>query len=236
MLVENLFPPIPSEVILPLTGFLVEEGSLMFLPALVVATAGSLVGALIIYALGRWGGRELILRHGRVFRLKEADLDRADDWFDRYGGAVVLFGRMVPGVRSLVSVPAGLSEMPLGRFVLLTTLGSGAWNALLIGAGWLLGENWSRVAGVVGSVSNVVLAILAIAAVILGVWWWRSRDIRWTSEKACSRDCLKRGCWVVVKYSNMHENALHDRPLQRRMGLFGASSAYPESHWPTTDL
>jgi membrane protein DedA with SNARE-associated domain len=178
MLVENLFPPIPSEVILPLTGFLIEEGSLMFLPALVVATTGSLVGALIIYALGRWGGRELILRHGRVLRLKEADLDRADDWFDRYGGAVVLFGRMVPGVRSLLSVPAGLSEMPLGRFVLLTTLGSGAWNALLIGAGWLLGENWSRVAGVVGSVSNVVLAILAIAAVILGVWWWRSRDIR----------------------------------------------------------
>ncbi len=177
MLTENLFPPIPSEVILPLTGFLVEQGSLAFIPALIVATAGSLAGALLIYGLGRWGGRELILRHGRMLRIEEADLDRADGWFDRYGGAVVLFGRMVPGVRSLVSIPAGLSEMPLGRFVVLTALGSGAWNALLIGGGWLLGENWSRVAGFVGSVSNVILAILAIAAVILGVWWWRSRSI-----------------------------------------------------------
>jgi membrane protein DedA with SNARE-associated domain len=174
MLTENLFPPIPSEVILPLTGFLVEQGSLAFIPAFMVATAGSLAGALLIYGLSGWGGRELILRHGRMLRIEEADLDRADGWFDRYGGAVVLFGRMVPGVRSLVSIPAGLSEMPLGRFVVLSALGSGAWNALLIGGGWLLGENWSRVAGVVGSVSNV---ILAIAAVILGVWWWRSRYI-----------------------------------------------------------
>ncbi len=177
MLAENLFPPIPSEVILPLTGFLVEQGSLVFLPALVVATVGSLVGALVLYALGRWGGRELILRHGRVLRLKEADLDRADGWFDRYGGAVVLFGRIVPGVRSLVSIPAGLSEMPLGRFVLLTALGSGVWNTLLIGLGWLLGENWPRVAGVLGSVSDVVLALLVVAAFILGIWLWHRRHI-----------------------------------------------------------
>jgi membrane protein DedA with SNARE-associated domain len=178
MLAENLFPPIPSEVILPLTGFLVEQGSLVFLPALVVATVGSLVGALVLYALGRWGGRELILRHGRVLRLKEADLDRADGWFDRYGGAIVLFGRIVPGVRSLVSIPAGLSEMPLGRFVLLTALGSGVWNTLLIGLGWLLGENWPRVAGVLGSVSDVVLALLVVAAFVLGLWLWRRRRIR----------------------------------------------------------
>ncbi len=177
MLAENLFPPIPSEVILPLTGFLVEQGSLVFILALIGATAGSLAGALLIYGLGRWGGRELILHHRRVLRIEEADLDRADGWFDRYGGAVVLFGRMVPGVRSLVSIPAGLAEMPLGRFVVLSALGSGAWNALLIAGGWLLGENWSRVAGVVGSVSNVILAMLAIAAVILGVWWWRRRHI-----------------------------------------------------------
>ena len=177
MLAENLFPPIPSEVILPLTGFLVEQGSLTFLPALVVATVGSLVGALVLYALGRWGGRELILRYSRVLRLKETDLDHADGWFDRYGGAVVLFGRLVPGVRSLVSIPAGLSEMPLGRFVLLTALGSGVWNTVLIGLGWLLGENWSRVAGIVGSISDVVLALLVVAAFVLGLWLWRRRRI-----------------------------------------------------------
>ena len=111
--------------------------------------------------------------------MKEIDLERANEWFDRYGGAVVLFGRLVPGVRSLVSIPAGLSEMPLGRFIFLTALGSCVWNALLIRLGQLLGENWSQVAGVVGSVSNVVLALLAIAAVVLGVLWWRrSRHIR----------------------------------------------------------
>lgn len=174
MLAENLFPPIPSEVILPLTGFLVDRGELGFVPTLLVATAGSLTGALALYALGRWGGRGLILRYGRVLRVKDSDLDRAEDWFDRYVGAVVLFGRMVPGLRSLVSTPAGLSEMPLSRFVLLTALGSGVWNTLLIGSGWLLGENWSQVAGVVGSVSHAALALLAIAAVVaVCIWCWR---------------------------------------------------------------
>ncbi len=174
MLAENLFPPIPSEVILPLTGFLVDRGELGFVPTLLVATAGSLTGALALYALGRWGGRGLILRYGRVLRVKDFDLDRAEDWFDRYVGAVVLFGRMVPGLRSLVSTPAGLSEMPLSRFVLLTALGSGVWNTLLIGSGWLLGENWSQVAGVVGSISDPALALLAIAAVVaVCIWCWR---------------------------------------------------------------
>jgi membrane protein DedA with SNARE-associated domain len=106
--------------------------------------------------------------------VKESDLDHADDWFDHYGGAVVLFGRMVPGVRSLVSIPAGLSEMSLCPFVLLTALGSGVWNTLLIGSGWLLGENWSQVAGVVGSVSHAAPALLASAAVVaVCIWCWR---------------------------------------------------------------
>jgi membrane protein DedA with SNARE-associated domain len=175
MFAENLFPPIPSEVILPLAGFLVNQGELRFVPALVVATVGSLAGALVLYALGRWGGRTLVLRYGRLLRVREADLDRADAWFDRYGEAVVLLGRMVPGVRSLVSIPAGLAKMPVKRFVVLTVLGSGAWNTLLIGAGWQLGENWYRLSGVVGSVSNAVLAILAV--VVLVMWWWRGSRI-----------------------------------------------------------
>jgi membrane protein DedA with SNARE-associated domain len=177
MFAENLFPPIPSEVILPLAGFLVNQGELRFVPALVVATVGSLAGALVLYALGRWGGRTLVLRYGRLLRVRETDLDRADAWFDRYGEAVVLLGRMVPGVRSLVSIPAGLSEMPVKRFVVLTVLGSGAWNTLLIGVGWQLGENWSRLSGVLGSVSNAVLAILAVATIVLVMWWWRGSRI-----------------------------------------------------------
>lgn len=173
MVLENLFPPIPSELILPLAGFLVGRGELGIVPTLIAATGGSLAGAFVLYALGRWGGRPLILRYGTILRVKEADLDRADEWFDRYGSLVVLFGRMVPFARSVVSIPAGLSEMPLLRFALLTAAGSAAWNALLIGAGWFLGENWSQVTSVVGSVSNAVLVVAALAAVSLVVWWWR---------------------------------------------------------------
>jgi membrane protein DedA with SNARE-associated domain len=175
MILENLFPPIPSELILPFAGFLVGRGELGFLPVLVASTAGSLFGALILYALGRWGGRKLILRYGRFLRVKEADLDRAEGWFDKYDEWVVLFGRMVPGVRSVVSIPAGMLGTPFVRFVLLTTAGSAAWNALLLGAGWYLGDNWQQIAGIVGSASNVVLVLVAVALVSAAVWWWRRR-------------------------------------------------------------
>ena len=175
MILENLFPPIPSELILPFAGFLVGRGELGFLPVLVASTAGSLFGALILYALGRWGGRKLILRYGRFLRVKEADLDRAEGWFDKYDEWVVLFGRMVPGVRSVVSIPAGMLGTPFVRFVLLTTAGSAAWNALLLGAGWYLGDNWREIADIVGSASNVVLVLVAVALVSAAVWWWRRR-------------------------------------------------------------
>lgn len=177
MLAENLFPPVPSEAILPLAGFLIGRGDLAFLSALVVATLGSLLGAFALYALGRWGGRGLILRYGKLLRVTGAELDRADRWFDRYGGWVVLFGRMVPFVRSVVSIPAGLSEMPLLRFAVLTAVGSGAWNALLIGAGWTLGENWARVSAVVSSFSNALLVAVAVGAAcgLVILWYKRAR-------------------------------------------------------------
>ena len=107
ILLENVFPPIPSEVILPLAGFLVFEGQMTFVEAMVAATLGSVSGAVILYALGRHGGRPLLLRYGQVLRLDERRLDRADDWFDRHGPKIVFLGRMLPGVRSVVSVPAG---------------------------------------------------------------------------------------------------------------------------------
>ncbi|HEX2109378.1 MAG TPA: DedA family protein [Rubrobacteraceae bacterium] len=175
MLLENLFPPIPSEAVLPLAGFFVGRGELNFFAALVASTAGSLAGALVLYVVGKRGGRPLVLNHGRKLGVSEADLDRAEGWFDKYGNAVVLAARMVPIARSIVSLPAGVVEMPLGRFTLLTTLGSGTWNALLIGAGWLLGANWSRVTDFVGQVSNIVLVILVVAFVGLVVWWRRSK-------------------------------------------------------------
>ncbi|MDP8977154.1 MAG: DedA family protein, partial [Actinomycetota bacterium] len=157
MLVENLFPPIPSEGVLPYAGFLVSRGQLGLAATLAGSTSGSLAGALVLYAMGRWGGRPLVLRFRKVLRITERDLDRADAWFARSGQLVVLFGRMAPLARSVVSVPAGVARMPLGRFVLLTTLGSLAWNVLLIGGGMALGARWHQVSELVGASTSWVL-------------------------------------------------------------------------------
>lgn len=169
LLVENLFPPIPSEAILPLAGYFVGRGALGFVPVLLVATLGATLGALVLYAVGRWGGRPLLERWGRVVRLDAARLDRADAWFDRHGAWVVLLGRLVPGVRSLVSIPAGASEMPLGRFVVLTAVGSALWNAALIGAGLALGSRWTEVGAVVGPLARIVVVVLAAGLAALAV-------------------------------------------------------------------
>jgi membrane protein DedA with SNARE-associated domain len=125
------------------------------------------VGALLLYGLGRYGGRPMLLRHGRLLRLTPAKLDRADDFFDAHGAKVVLLGRMVPGVRSLVSLPAGASRMPLTSFIALTAAGSALWNAGLIGAGWALGTRWRDLTGAL-SHSDVVIA----AAVASGGTAW----------------------------------------------------------------
>jgi membrane protein DedA with SNARE-associated domain len=178
ILIENLFPPIPSEIILPLAGFYVGTGELHYVWAVLAATVGAVAGALIIYGAARHGGRPLLLRYSKVLRLREADLDRADAWFDRRGAWIVFFGRLVPGLRSVVSVPAGLSEMPPTRFIGLTAAGSAIWNAALVGAGWALGSNYEKVGGVVGPVSTVVTIALAAALVALGVWLYRRRARR----------------------------------------------------------
>ena len=173
MVVENLFPPIPSELILPFAGFLVSRGELGFVPTLIVATLGSLLGTFVLYALGRWGGRGLVLRYGSFLRVKEDDLERAERWFDRYDEAVVFFGRMVPGLRSVASIPAGMLRMPLGRFALLTVAGAAVWDAVLVGLGWYLGSNWRQVSSIAGSASNVVLFVVLLTAVFLLARWWR---------------------------------------------------------------
>ena len=178
MLTENLFPPIPSEAVLPLAGFLVQRGAMSFAPALGASTAGSVVGALMLYALGRWGGRPVLLRWRRVLRLTEAQLDRADAWFDHHGPKLVFWCRMIPLARSVISVPAGASEMPIGKFLLLTTLGSLLWNSALIASGMILGENWETVTRIVGTYSTVVLLAVGVAMVLgLAVLLRRRRGV-----------------------------------------------------------
>ncbi len=166
LVAENLFPPIPSEVVLPLAGFLVGRGDLSLWGAIFAATFGSVAGALVLYGLGRWGGRRLVLRYGQWLRVDEKGLKDAEGWFRRYGDWVVLFARVVPVARSIVSIPAGTMKMPVLRFVLLTTLGSAVWNSILIGAGVVLGANWQAVEGWMGSYSDVVLIVGTVAVAL----------------------------------------------------------------------
>ena len=171
MAVESVVPPMPSEIVLPLAGSQLAGGYLAFLIAVLAATVGSVVGAWALYAVGRFGGRPLLLRLHPLLRIDEARLARAEAYFARRGDWLVLVGRLVPGVRALVSVPAGMARMPLGRFTLLTAAGSFAWNAGLIEAGRLLAQRWAEVASVVAPASTGLLAA-AVAAVPV-VWLWR---------------------------------------------------------------
>ena len=178
LIIENLFPPIPSEAVLPLAGFLVGRGEMNFVIAVIVSTAGATVGALILYALGRYGGRPLILRYGKILRVDDVSLDRAQSWFTRYGDWVVLVARVIPLARSIVSIPAGTMQMPIWRFLLLTLIGTGFWNILLIGAGQLLGENWERVSEVAATYSDVAVGLGGFAVVAYGVFYLFRRRIK----------------------------------------------------------
>ncbi|MEU1234881.1 DedA family protein [Micromonospora aurantiaca] len=143
---ESIIPPIPSEIVLAMAGYLSAEGRFNVVFIVVAATVGSLLGALVLYWLGAALGEERLKRwldHIPLVDLQ--DLEKADRWFERHGRWAVLIGRVVPVVRSLVSIPAGANRMPLGEFILLTTLGSGVWNALIVGAGFTLGSRWEDV-------------------------------------------------------------------------------------------
>jgi membrane protein DedA with SNARE-associated domain len=169
MVAETIFPPIPSEVVLPLAGYLVEQGEFTFLGALVASTAGSLVGAVALEEAARHGGRPFAERFVRFAHQDPAKLEVAERWFRRRGWMMVLFGRCVPGVRSLVALPAGVLRMPRGEYIVLTLIGSTVWNTLLIGAGYLLGAQWERVSDAIGRLSTPLLIIagLVVAALVL---------------------------------------------------------------------
>lgn len=174
LLGETLFPPMPSEAILPLAGFYVEQGRLSYLAAVFGATVGSLVGALVLYALGRYGGRPLVLKDRRLLRIRERDLDRAERWFDSHGAWIVLVARVIPLARSYISIPAGTVRMNLPLFCVLTFVGSAIWNAALIGAGWALGSRWEQASDAIGAASPYVVVGVALLCV-LAVAWWRYR-------------------------------------------------------------
>ncbi|MGW4965608.1 DedA family protein [Nonomuraea sp. NPDC004186] len=164
---ENLFPPLPSEVILPLSGFTASRGEMDLLDVLVCTTLGSVIGALALYWVGALLGRERTLAIAAKLPLvKTSDIEKTEAWFLRHGRKTVFFGRMIPIFRSLISVPAGVERMPLVPFTLLTATGSLIWNTIFVMAGYLLGENWSLVEAYVGIGSKVVLALVVLAFVV----------------------------------------------------------------------
>ena len=161
---ENLFPPLPSEVILPLAGFAANRGDLGLVSAILFTTLGSVVGALALYGVGAVLGRNRTRALAcRIPLMKVEDVDKAEDWFARHGAKAVLIGRVVPVVRSLISVPAGVERMRLSLFVGLTAFGSLVWNSALIIGGYLLGEKWDVVGSYVGMLQWVVLAAAVVA-------------------------------------------------------------------------
>ncbi|MFC4370382.1 DedA family protein [Citricoccus nitrophenolicus] len=172
---ENLFPPIPSELILPLAGFTAAGGQFGPWEATIWATVGSVVGALMLYGIGAWLGRVRMYRIANWLPLVDIDdVERTERWFNRYGYWTVLLGRMVPIFRSLISIPAGIERMNLWLFTLFTLIGSGVWNTIFVWGGFLLGENWHVVSDYADVFSNIVLA----AVVIFLVSWITTRVLR----------------------------------------------------------
>ncbi|HEX8632007.1 MAG TPA: DedA family protein [Catenuloplanes sp.] len=160
---ENLIPPIPSEIVLALGGYLAGQGRVNVFLVVLAATAGSVVGALMLYWLGAAVGEERLRRWlDRIPLVDAGDLAKADRWFERHARSAVLFGRMAPVVRSLISIPAGANRMPLGQFTTLTALGSGVWNGLFVGAGYALGTRWQQVEQYSSWLNYAVIAFFAI--------------------------------------------------------------------------
>ena len=170
MVLENVFPPIPSEVILPFAGFTASQGQLSLIGVIAAGSLGSILGALPLYYLGYTLGldnvRRLAQRYGRWVAVSPRDVDNAMQWFRDYGARIVLMGRTVPGIRSLISIPAGICGMAMPRFLLYSAAGTTIWSALLAYLGWLLGKNYEIVAHYVGYVSYGIAALAAGAAIL----------------------------------------------------------------------
>lgn len=173
ILVENIFPPIPSEVILTAGGYFTtkENLNLEVWGVVLAATAGSVLGAILLYAVGRCFGPqrlERILggRVGKILRLKSEDVERAQGWFDKYGKLTVFFCRFIPVIRSLISMPAGIAHMKVPVFLLLTTIGTFIWNIVLVLLGAAAGESWEKIAGIMGVYSKVGVIVLGAVAIV----------------------------------------------------------------------
>jgi membrane protein DedA with SNARE-associated domain len=180
MLLENIFPPIPSEVIMPLAGFSAAKGTLSFAGVVISGTIGSLAGAYFWFLIGRWIGpnrlKRFAGRHGRWLTLHPDEVEQARAFFARYQIMALFLGRLIPAIRSLISVPAGVNCIPISTFLLWSSLGTALWTLLLTSAGYLLQSQYERVSEWLNPVSNVIFAGLAI--------WYAYRVIRFKAPEA----------------------------------------------------
>ncbi|EAG8437888.1 DedA family protein [Listeria monocytogenes] len=179
IMVENLFPPIPYEIILTFGGFMTTVTSLNVVMVIIVATLGSVVGAILLYKVASYFGKErltkIVLKYGRILRLKESDIERAESFFLKYGSWAVFLCRMIPLIRSLISIPAGMTKMKMSRFLILTTAGSLLWNTVLIGLGAVLGESWNEIVVFMDSFSTIIYSVIAILVVVGLGFFFRAR-------------------------------------------------------------
>ncbi|VEG12119.1 DedA family protein [Moraxella cuniculi] len=177
MFLENVFPPIPSELIMPAAGFAASLGKINLLMVIIAGTVGSVLGALPLYYLGSKFDEvrllRLVNRYGKYLLISPQDIQNSQRWFDKYGKSVVFFGRMIPAIRSLISIPAGMARMPLLPFLILTAIGSFLWSTLLAYAGFVLGANYQKVAPVVESFGRYAAIIIGIL-----VLYWLIKRIK----------------------------------------------------------
>lgn len=173
IMLENIFPPIPSEVILTFGGYMTTQSDMTAMGVILVSTAGSVAGAVILYGLGLQLDvkrlEKIVDRYGRVLRLTRKDIHKADSWFDKYGIWTVLFCRLIPLIRSLISIPAGMSNMKFGLFLLFTTVGTLIWNTILVSVGAAVGDNWESIVGVMDVYSNIAYVVIVLVG-LAAIW------------------------------------------------------------------
>ncbi|MBR3198849.1 MAG: DedA family protein [Bacilli bacterium] len=178
--IENIFPPIPSEVILLFGGFMTTYSKLNIIGVIIASTLGSLIGALILYYIGKILNKERLKKLvkgkiGKILRLKEKDIDKADEWFDTKGNKTVFFCRFVPILRSLISIPAGMSEMEMPKFLLYTIVGSAIWNSVLSISGSIVGKKWEKILAVFDTYAHLTLVVLIILFIITVIIYFKKR-------------------------------------------------------------
>jgi membrane protein DedA with SNARE-associated domain len=186
MVAENACLPVPSEVVVPYGGVLAALGHTHLWAVIAVSTAAALVGAGVVYVIGRYGGRPLALRYGQKIRIKPAHIQKAEEWFNRRGEAMVLYTRMLPVVRTFISLPAGIARMSWWKFLLFTGIGSLVWNTALAYLGWAFGSNWDTLQHQFARFTYIAIGVCVAIVVALAVyygWKWRRHKARSAAEQ-----------------------------------------------------